>query len=799
DGILWIGTQAGLHRYEKGQGSFQRYLPDAENPHSLNNETVWKIAGGEQDIIYIATFGGGLNKFDKRTGRFTHYTNDPNRTSSIGDNRILSIFPDADLHGGGLWLGTMTSGVQVHFPHRRKFIHYRHNPDDPNSLSNDAVYALAEDYHGYVWIGTSNGLNRFDPRSKKFLRYYQDASKPPGLLDNRVTSIYAGDSGTLWIGTFAGVSKFDSESNRFLDRNTYQALASLGGTTIWCFHRDRSGSLWIGTRTGLYRYVKNNDRLTLFEHDPGDPQSLTNNDVRCIYEDQTGRLWIGTLGGLDILDRNENHFYHLTYFPNDPQGLSDRIIWTVREDSKGNLWVGTKGGLNRLVEVPEVKQDTIRAQFTPFTEEEGLPNNSVYAILEDDHGFLWLSTNRGISKFDPLNTTFENFDMNDGLQSSEFNYGAHLKSERGGLYFGGVNGFNVFHPDSIPKNTHRPPVVITEFKIFDQPVEFNHSITSANRLELSHNENFFSFSFAALDYADPSKNQYQYQLVGFNREWIDAGHRRYASYTNVPPGHYVFRVIGANNDGVWNREGTSVNIFISPPYWQTWWFRILGLLAVGALLYAFYRMRVHQLIEVERTRTRIARDLHDELSATLSSISFFSDAIRSTDLPKLSKENRRYLNLINESAAEARESMGDIIWAVNPENDRWDQFLAGLRRYASDLLSSKNILYQFELPEELPHKTIEMEKQRDVWLIFKEIITNVVKHSECSKVSIVLANSRNSLQVRINDDGKGFDPSCQDSGNGINNIRERAKMLNAECRLETSPGHGTRWELSFKL
>ncbi|MFH1926839.1 MAG: triple tyrosine motif-containing protein [Chloroflexota bacterium] len=330
-----------------------------------------------------------------------------------------------------------------------------------------------------------------------------------------------------------------------------------------------------------------------YVHDPNDPHSLSDDTVLSICEDRRGTLWVGTeLGGLNRFNRQPKTFAVYTHDPDDPSSLSHDGVVGMAEDRRGRLWVGTTAGLNMY--------DRTTGTFVRYTEKDFFPSVWIHGLVADDAGSLWLSTNAGLSRLDPYYSrpTLRNFDASDGLQSNAFNTGAYFKSESGEIFFGGVNGFNAFYPEQIKTNTNSPPLVITAFKKLNRTVRTD--ITEPEEIELSYKDNFISFEFASLDFTAPEKNQYTYQLEGFDQNWVYAGTRRYQSYTNLKGGDYVFRVKGSNNDEVWNAEGLAVHIKVKPPVWEMWWFRIIaGLLLIGGL-FVGYRLRIRN-IEV-RTR-----------------------------------------------------------------------------------------------------------------------------------------------------------------------------------------------------
>jgi serine phosphatase RsbU (regulator of sigma subunit)/sugar lactone lactonase YvrE len=370
---------------------------------------------------------------------------------------------------------------------------------------------------------------------------------------------------------------------------------SLADNNLRVITADRYGALWVGYyQGGASRLDPRSGKFVHFKHEQDDPRSLSNDVVKAIFSDQSGDLWIGTYAGLNRYDHSSGSFDRIQYDPQNPNGLTNNNVLCITElasDGGQALWLGTfGGGVNRY--------DKATGTVTAYTYGSGLPNNVVYGMLPDDGGRLWISTNRGISRFDPKAGVFRNFDVSDGLQSNEFNTGSFHRGASGLMYFGGVNGFNVFHPDSIRDNDYVPPVVITSVRKFDQLISDN--VMNGDTLVLSYDDKYLTFEFASLDYANPSKNRYAFSMKGFDDTWNSAGTRRFASYTNLYPGEYLFRVNATNHDGVWNTEGASLRVIIRPPFWLTWWF--IGLSAIIALGSALvvYKLRVRSKLEKAR-------------------------------------------------------------------------------------------------------------------------------------------------------------------------------------------------------
>jgi streptogramin lyase/signal transduction histidine kinase len=688
------------------------------------------------------------------------------------------------------------SGGANRFDRRsQNFMHITYDASNKGSISQNIILAVCEDQTGALWVGTDGGgLNLRPPGKENFEHYLQN---PSGFGSNSITAIYEDRSGTIWIGTDPGVNTaaggvftYSKETNKLIPIDKLDIKTS-GITT---FFEDSKRNLWIGTvADGVHRYDSKNERVISFKHDKNKQGTISGNSVFAIYEDSHGKLWFGTVGkGLNRFDSEKGEFELFQNDPENPQSISSKTVWCINEDSDGNLWIGTwGGGLNIFCKENRT--------FKSFTIKDGLPSNVIYAILPDEEGNLWLSTSRGLANFNTKDYSCKNYDNSDGLQNIEFNQGAFCKGNDGSFYFGGTNGVTFFHPEQIKQNEIAPAIVLTNFRVFDEKIPLEKSINFLSELILSYQQNFFSFEFAALDFTAPEKNQYTYMLDGVDKDWVYAGNRRYANYTDISPGEYVFRVKGSNNDGVWSEQEASIAIIITPPFWQTWWFRILMFAFLVGLLYAFHKYRLIKLLEIERTRVRIARDLHDDVSATITGMVYFSDAIEKEVGEKKTPMLEKLISLIHESATNVQESMSDIIWSINPENDKWEIVLPKFRRYASDLCESRGINYKIDIPESISVKPFEMERRRNLWLIFKEMVTNAVKHSDCTELNIYISINDSNINLFVSDNGKGFYPDKPTEGNGVKNIYSRSKTLNSEVHLTTSIDNGAVWEIKIPL
>jgi ligand-binding sensor domain-containing protein/signal transduction histidine kinase len=621
-GAVWIGTSAGLYKWDRDANHLSVYRHDPEDPVSLSDDAVTRILEDTRGALWIGT-RTGLDLFDPTHNSFISYVHDPNDPYSLASNSVRSIYED---RSGVLWIGT-SGGLNKYARSTQKFDLFQHTPGLSNTLSDNNIWAIDEDHLGNLWVGTFfAGLDRLNPTTGAVTVYQNNPSDPTSLSSNEVRALLEDHAGNLWIGMErGGLARFDPETGTFIAYQHNDAEpGSLSNNDVFSIFEDRAERLWIGTqRGGLNRFDPASGTFIHYQYDANDPKSLSDNQVRAIQEDHNGVLWIATFGGVDLWDGKSNHFTVYRHDPKDASSLSSDEVSCIFEDQEGNVWVGTfGGGLNRF--------DRATRSFTHYTEKNGLPDDTVYGILADPGGDLWLSTNKGLARFDPLTQVFRNYDVSDGLQGDQFNPGASFQGKDGQMFFGGTQGLNAFLPQQVKDNLIPPPVVITAVKKYNQTIQTNPAPNAI--IPLSYRDNFISFEFAALDYNTPEKNQYAYMLEGIDKDWISAGTRRYASYTNLQGGDYIFRVKASNNDGIWNEQATTLFIHITPPFWQTWWFiGIIGLVAVAGSI-GGYRLRVRDIQARNRELSKRVEQRTHEL-ATLNTISEVVN--RSLDLTEI--------------------------------------------------------------------------------------------------------------------------------------------------------------------
>jgi len=427
----------------------------------------------------------------------------------------------------------------------------------------------------------------------------------------------------------------------------------------------------------------------------------------------------------------------------------------------------------------------------------------VLKIVEDDYGNLWVLTSRGLTIFNenlPSGRRFKYFDLNEGIDNASVYSPTRtqlLKNKRGEIYWSGVNGLYRFYPQNLNRSSQAPAIRLTEFRLFNEAVKLDTAIAEIKTIRLNYDQDFFSFAFAALDFTNSLKNQYAYKLEGLDRDWVQAGIKREANYTHIPPGEYVFRVKGANADGVWNEDGVSVQIIISPPFWKTWWFRLLILAIIAGLLEALHKYRLSKKLEIERTRLRIARDLHDDVGSSLSSIALTAELLQKE--PASDGLDKRRLERVQTTAQKLAGNLKEIVWAIDPQKDKLNDLLQHMKETADELLGQKGITYTVDFPSEDLPQSLHMDFRRNLFLIYKEMLHNVVKHAAATQVDIALTKSNGMLQLQVSDNGKGFGEENAGNGSGLKSMRARAGELKGQMEISSHPGSGTTVRLTVKI
>ncbi len=832
-GNIWIGTRGGLDYFDEKGNRFYRNKINTENPSdvysngvislaehnnkllvgtysalystdlnvNINNNKkfnlIYKnpgrrvgiscISTGSNGSVWFTTTGEGLFRYFPASGKIINYKNS-DVENSISENYLLVVFEDPNKV---LWVGTNNSGVNKHSIYSEQFITYRLPKTSNTKFGDSRINALLPDGKGNLWIGTESGLIA----RKQLLNTNNESviylNEVKNLAPVEVTSIYQDREEKIWITTFGnGVYFYDplSDQTRFLkqDKNNSNSLSNNFTHTVF---ESSDGTIWIGTGAGgLNKFDKSTGSFTVYKHNPLDSSSLSSNQIIAICEDDDGFLWIGTThDGLNKFNPITGNVKRYTHNVDDLSSLTSNRINSLLFDSKSNLWIGTfGGGLNIWVKDED--------NFRHYTTDNGLPSNTIQKALEDSFGNLWLSTDKGISRFIPESGEFNNYDANDGLQGNHFLRNSGFSDQANGqIYFGGVNGLNIFNPSQMLVNQRKPQIVITGFKIFNKEVKitrdsFNNSplkrnILFAEGITLSYEDNFISFEFASLDFNNPDKNQYAYIMEGFNKDWINAGNQRTATFTNLDPGEYTFRVKATNSNGVWNEEGISIGVTLRPPWWQTWWAFLIYTAAIGAILLFIRQFEIKRvklrnelelreveakkLQEVDKLKSRFFANISHEFRTPLTLILGLSDKLlkksseqeSKKDFGVIKKNANRLLQLINQLLELSKLEAGN----VNLRVAKYDinKFLRRILSSFSSIAEQKNITFTFN-----NNPLSDSVKSKEVYLyidpekfetIVSNLISNALKFSPSgARIEVEVIPHLHQVDLRFTNTGVGI-------------------------------------------
>ena len=647
-GMLWVGTTKGLDRYDHETGTFTHYRHDPRDPRSLSEDLVHYLYEDRSGTLWVGT-AGGLNGFDRETGTFTHYRHDPSDPHSLSSDWIYAIYEDRQ---GILWVGTADGGLNRHDPATRAFRHLKRSAGSDNSLSHRSVRALLEDREGRIWVGTQGGgLSRLEPdwdepvaggEVERYTRYQHDPRREDRWCDNDVEVLAQTRDGMIWAGTGGGLCRLDPESGSTVRyRHQEPDPASLPADAVYALHQDQrhGGNLWVGTAAGLSRFDPAAQTFIHFRPRSDEAPHAGSNSVYVIHEDQRGLFWIGTGAGLYLFDPASGRFLSGEDGHGRMNGLRQDWITSIYEDPEGTLWVGTYGGGLAYFD-PDGPDESSRVT----RQNSELPDNVIYCMVGSSEGHLWLSTNRGLSRFDPARATFKNYQSGDGLQSNEFNRAACYQGKHGRLYFGGVNGFNAFLAEELQDNPHPPEVLLTGIELFDPSVQSRRrlpllaSVDEIVPIALSPRQNDLSIAYVGLHFSNPERNRYAYQLEPYDDTWRQVGAQRTATYTNLDPGTYTFRVKAANSDGIWNEEGASLRFVIRPRFYQTRLFHVLSALAFVVFGLGIYRLRVRHLAEQQQ---KLRRQVQERTQALRLEKEKTETALRDTEQARREAEQAR--------------------------------------------------------------------------------------------------------------------------------------------------------------
>ncbi len=794
DGDLWVGTlEDGAYLFKNGDLQTEPEIFSKENGKLLSNLALDIIEYEHRDII-ILNKEGGLTFYNKNNKTYKYLVPSIADVNGLNSKAIISLYKDSKMN---LWIGTHNNGINYVDRQQKKIAHYTINYSE-NGLFNNNVRSFFEDSEGFIWIGTKEdgGLSRFDPKTKLFKHYRANTSDPNALQGDNVTVINEINNRYLLVGTFLkGLHVLDRKTDQFKQYipNTNDPN-SINDFYILAIEEHPNGKILIAHGKGVDLFDFETETFTPF---------FTETAGRCFYVEDADSIWLGTLRGLRLLNADGEVvrvYNDKNFVENKPYSLMAQNVIAIGKDSRGHIWIASgSDGLHQLSEN--------RKEFTRYKYDGGTPKNNLMAMLFDSHDNIWFSSKEGISKFNIDTKKFNHFNRFDGLQGDQFEMHSALKTSKGYMYFGGRNGFNVFHPDSIKLNPDAPNVVISDFRIFDKEVEIgtedsplSKHISYTKKIVLNHKQSMLSFDYVAINYSSPLKIQYAYMMEGVDDDWRYVGNARNATYTNMREGDYVFRVKASNNDGVWNEEGIKINIKILPPWWRTWFFRVFLILTATLISFVIYYSRVKQLkhqqkllkIKVaERTaelasknellekRTQelneanieltklnatkdklfsiIAHDLRSPFSSILglcevllNEYKKINDEQRLTIISSIDDSSKKVFQLLENLlnwARSQRRTIKIVNKKISPHKE-----ISGIHDLVKDGLKSKNLEMLISVPKEL----IIVSDINLFEAIFRNLISNAIKFSSNGKLRIISNELDDVVRITVKDNGVGM-------------------------------------------
>lgn len=831
-----VGSLEGAFYYQPANDRLV-HLSKTGSSGGLNNDLVNGIVEDDKGFIWIGTDHGGVNIFNKNEGSVRFVTNRADDNKSLSQNCVTTLYKDQQ---GGIWVGTYKGGISYYHEGLDRFPWYRHQPSVPGSLPFDDVNRFVEDETGNLWIGTNGGgLIYFDRKKNSFRQFLHNPSDPNSLANNVVVSMWLDHKNILWIGTyFGGLDRYDGK--QFIHYRHSDAIpGSLADDKVWGIYEDSKRNLWVGTLGGgLDKFDR--DQKVFTHYKAGAPHSIYSDYISALTEDGRNNLWIGTSVGIDVW-KTDNRIIHYSAEKNK---LSNDNVISVFRDSKSNMWIGTREGLNVFNAEKEV--------FQSFRMEDGLPDNAIMMITEDDENRLWVTTPNGISRISVQGSPAvgfkihcRNYDEKDGLQGHEFNSNSALKLSTGEVVVGGVNGFNIFNPLHIRTGMNGASVVLTDFQIFNKSIYpgekvngkkiLDKAINETSQVSLKYNQNVFSLEFASLSFNNTAKYRYAYKLEGFDKDWlITDGKARKATYTNLDPGTYIFRVKASNEEGVWNETGKSLRIIVLPPFWKTPLAYICYLLLLAAILILARRViiqRAHMRFALENERqeaqrmheldmmkikffTNVSHEFRTPLSLILTPLDKIirdeADAVQKKQFNLIRRNARRLLNLVNQLMDFRKMEVQEL--KLNPAKGDIIKFVREISYSFTDLAEQKNIQFSFQTNIDQLYTAFDQDK---IERILFNLLSNAFKFTlENGAVGVELQAERKEklmlLDIRVKDSGIGIPgekleriferffqhdvPGSlvnQGSGIGLSITREFVKLHNGTIRAESQPEKGS--------
>lgn len=784
-GKLWVGTTVGLFSLNSGSNRFEEslFLAGLTENFSFKNTCIRTILEDKNGNLIIGTEGRGLFVISQfaQNQIIQNYTTE---NSDLGHDIVQSLIID---QSENLWIGSL-QGISKTDLKKKKFNLYRRN-NSPNSLNllGNVIASLYKNDDDILWVGNwGQGLNLVNRKTNEVEHFSTQHFGNHYIPNDFVHVIFKDSEGEIWLGSRNGILIYDKPGNRFVDWKIYfnkPGLPNFSNVRIYMIIQDRNSNYWIGTQNGLYKINRQKSEVEVFQKELDAEHRLSANLVYCLLEDSEGLIWIATVSGLDVYNPATKNIRH---FRKEEKGLSDDFIISLCEDTNNSIWIGTATYLNVYN-----KNDST---FTYYSREQGLPNNRIFEILKDKNSDMWVATGKGLCKFDRNQNTFYTFTPEDGLQSLEFNLRAAFACDDGEILMGGMNGFNAFYPDSISGNPYIPNLVFTSFYIQKGAAKEYINLEESPEVVLHHNVYSFTIEFAALEFTNPQKNSYAYQMAGISDEWVNIGNRKFVPFFGLRPGEYTFKVRGSNNDGVWNNNEISIRIIILPPWWRSIYAYIVYFLLIVLTVIAYIKIRERnlqydkkilekkvlertiqieeqnkliisknqELSELNHTKDKLFSIIGHDLGNQFNIILGFLELLVS-DFKKLDAGKVEYhLNNINKSAKHAYELLENLLtWAKMQANLM--QFNPEVFNVLSKITESIEV---FDTTSAKKNIKIEVTSNEDIFVyadvnmfstVFRNLVANAIKFTnENGCISISAKTKGFYCEIAVTDNGVGI-------------------------------------------
>ncbi len=804
---LWVGCNKSLHVSEEAVSNFDfKLLPYSS---SKFNQGVKFINQDIEGNLWVGTLDGKL--LSRKAGENTIFkliSEDNIRNNFQSEITYTTFYQSSDEKI--LWIGTDIDGVKKLSLSGRNFQNITQRANNSQGLVNSAVFAIYTDKQGYNWYGTRKGISIHNPKTNEFYNYQESLGDLNKISNTKIRAFEEDNEGNIWIGTVNGLGKINikntdpghlEQANIAFYNIDNSSQFGLYSNYIYDIHFSGNNKLWVATTEGLYQWHPNQKIFEEFIYLPEDFYDKNVFSIKNIYEDSKGNLWLSTFGGLHRISMKEGkyEFGHFFHDPLNPDGICSNDINHVHEDINGHYWIATAHGLNQL------KFENHKAIFKYYGYGQRLPNEYLYSIFRDNENKLWMSSNMGIITFDPETEEFKNFVRGDGIISNEFNIGAFHQKKDGQIMLGSIAGVTQFYPEDIIVNLHLPKVHITSVKRFGEEIYSFRDLLEKPTLRFNNDENNFTVEFVSLDFTNPRKNEYAYKLEGLDKDWIQLGNQRSVSFSQLKPGDYTLMVRGSNNNGIWNEHCTELQFSITPPIWQMAEFYISVILMISVLIYLFYRKKLNDKISYvlkiekmqndlnEKVRKKAAADFHDEMGHYLTRINVLTEILKQR-LKEQSEDIKGVVHSIGEQSQKLYNGTRDFIWTINPDNNTVYELAIRLKDFGDELTLETDVNFVVSgIEESLNENILTTDFARHLVLIFKEAINNSVKHSNAKNIELSFNKIQNSTipMVTLSDDGIGIQQMENKFGNGLQNMKKRARKIAAELSIESNIPKGT--------